>query len=216
LFVDATAEAIDLARAAESSGAAAVLISQPHYLFQTGESGLLRQFSEIRHAIRIPVLLSNTLPTAMVRATAVRELFNESLIDGVYQGGDPHVLADVLHLTPRIPVFAGIEELLYIGFSLGARGIVSAMAAIFPEECLALQSAVERTDHENAREIHERLLKVWRRVDHPWERFARAKHALSLLGRAAGLARSPYRSLPPESAIEIEQGLAGWRNTSTA
>jgi 4-hydroxy-tetrahydrodipicolinate synthase len=207
LFVDSTAEAIELSRVAESSGAAAVLISQPHYLFQPGESGLLRQFSEIREAISVPVLLSNVLPSALVPALTVRELFARSLIDGVYQGADPHMLTDVLRLTPRMPVFAGVEDLLYIGLALGAAGIISTMAAVFPLECQALRSAVELADHEAARDIHSRLLNVWRTLDHPWERFARAKHVMSLRGRPVGLARDPYRYLDPQSAVEVERAL---------
>jgi 4-hydroxy-tetrahydrodipicolinate synthase len=207
LFVDSTAEAIELSRVAQSSGAAAVLISQPHYLFQPDESGLLRQFSEIREAISVPVLLSNVLPSALVLAPTVRELYARSLIDGVYQGADPHVLADLLHLTPRIPVFAGVEGLLYIGLALGARGIISTMAAIFPRECQALRSAVELADHETARDIHSRLLNVWRTLDHPWERFARAKHALSRRGRPVGFARDPYRYVAPQSVVELDRAL---------
>ena len=207
LFVDSTAEAIKLSRVAESAGAAAVLISQPHYLFQPGESGLLRQFSEIRETISVPVLLSNVLPSALVPTRTVQELFSRSLIDGVYQGADPHALADVLHLTPRIPVFAGVEDLLYIGLALGAAGIISTMAAVFPRECQALRSAVELADHETARDIHSRLLDVWRKLDHPSERFARAKHALSLHGRRVGFARDPYRYMAPQSVVELERAL---------
>jgi 4-hydroxy-tetrahydrodipicolinate synthase len=215
LFVDLTAEAIESVRAAEGSGAAAVLISQPHYLFQPGESGLQLQFSEIRDAIRIPVLLSNTLPSAVVPASVVRGLFAKSLIDGVYQATDPHSLADVLGSIPRMPAFAGIEDLLYVGLALGARGIISSLATIFPHECLALRSAVAREDHETARVIHARLLNVWRRLDHPWERFARSKHALSLRGRSAGFARHPYHYLAPESALEVEKALAAFANSAT-
>jgi 4-hydroxy-tetrahydrodipicolinate synthase len=216
LFVDLTAEAIDLARAAEASGADAVLISQPHYLFQPGESGLLRQFSEMRQAIRIPILLANAVPSALVPTSAVRSLFQRSLIDGLYQGTDPHALADVLGGTPRIPVFAGIEDLLYVGLALGARGIISSLAAIFPHECMALRSAVAQEEHEPACLIHARLLKVWRRLDHPSERFARSKHALSIRGRSAGFARQPYQYLAPESALDVELGIAEFAHSAAS
>ncbi|MCZ2077682.1 MAG: dihydrodipicolinate synthase family protein [Bryobacterales bacterium] len=216
LFVDLTAEAIDSARAAEASGAAAVLISQPHYLFQPGESGLIRQFSDIRNVVGIPLLLSNTVPSALVPASTVRKLYERSLIDGVYQGTDPHALADVLCATPRMPVFAGIEDLLYVGLALGARGIISTLAAIFPHECLAMRFAVAEDDHETARLIHARLLKVWRKLDHPSESFARSKHALSVRGRPVGFARHPYQYLSPESATDVEQGIAEFTEAASS
>jgi 4-hydroxy-tetrahydrodipicolinate synthase len=207
LYVDSTSEAIDLARGAESAGADVLLISQPHYLFQPGESGILRQFAEIRKAVNSPVLLSNSLPSAMISAATIQALVDRSLIEGLYQAADRHLLADVLRMKPRLPVFTGIEDLLYVGLVLGAKGIISSMAAIFPEALLALKSAIDREDHETARSIHARLLSVWRCLDHPSERFARAKHALSLLGRPMGSARSPYDRLPKESAGEVEQAL---------
>ena len=160
LYVDSTSEAIDLARAAESAGADVLLISQPHYLFQPGESGILRQFAEIRKAVNSPVLLSNSLPSAMISASTIQALVDRSLIDGLYQAADPHLLADVLRMKPRLPVFTGIEDLLYVGLVLGAKGIISSMAAIFPEDLLALKSAIDREDHETARSIHARILNV--------------------------------------------------------
>lgn len=208
LFIDSSCEAIDLARAAESAGASALLISQPHYLFQPTQAGLMRQFSEVRDACSIPVLLSNVVPSALVPASAMKALAERGLIDGVYQGVNPHLLADILGSEPRVPVFAGMEDLLYVGLVLGAQGIISVLAALFPEDCLALAAAVADADHAKARDIHERLLKVWRCLDRGSERFARCKHAFGMRGRMVGPARNPYHKLVSESAGEVESTIA--------
>jgi 4-hydroxy-tetrahydrodipicolinate synthase len=209
VYPDSTVEAVELTRAAVSAGAQALLLAQPHYLFQPDLSGLEEMFRAVRREIHVPLLLSNSLATAPLDMTAVKRLSEAGLIDGVHEGaGDPHLLTDLLAADPRLPVLTGIEALMYVAFLLGAEGAIVSLAAVFPEDCVAMYAAVRRGDHVEARLIHERLNRLWRALDHPVEFVARLKFACSEQGRPAGRARSPYDWLPPASEGEVRRALA--------
>ena len=209
LYPDSTVEAVELARAAVLAGAQALLLAQPHYLFQPDLAGLEEMFRIVRREIRVPLLLSNSLASAPLDMSAVERLSGAGLIDGVHQGaGDPHLLTDLLAADPRLPVLTGIEALMYVAFLLGAEGAIASLAAVFPDDCVAMYAAIQRGDHIEARLIHERLNRLWRALDHPVEFVARLKFACSEQGRPAGRARSPYDGLPPASLSEVRRALA--------
>jgi 4-hydroxy-tetrahydrodipicolinate synthase len=208
IFPDCNTEAFDLADAALSAGSLALLVAPPHYLFSPDCDGLLEMFAALRERVTVPLLLSNCIQTAQADLSSITALISKGLIDGVHQaGGNAHLLADVLHLNPRVPVYAGVEDLIYMAFLLGAEGAISALATVFPEDCVALYEANRRGDSTGAREIHERLNRLWRALDHPVELLSRIKWALTLRQRAAGVPRSPYNIISPNSQHSLREAL---------
>lgn len=208
IYPDSTVEALKLADAAVSAGASALLVAQPHYLFQPNAQGLVEVFRQLRNAAPAPLLLSNNLPTCMVDLNGMRRLLESGLIDGVFQAGtDAHLLADLLCMAPRVPVLSGIEELMYVALLLGAQGAISVLASIFPDDCVELYAAWRRTDFNRAREIHEGLLRLWRALDHPAQMLSRLKYIAAAQGRPLGRPRSPYDWLPGEERIRLRRAL---------
>jgi 4-hydroxy-tetrahydrodipicolinate synthase len=208
IFPDCNTEAFDLSDAAVSAGSLALLVAPPHYLFSPDCDGLLEMFGALRERVTVPLLLSNCIQTAQVDLSSITALISKGLIDGVHQaGGNAHLLADVLHLNPRVPVYTGVEDLIYMAFLLGAEGAISALATVFPEDCLALYEANRQGDSTSAREIHEKLNRLWRALDHPVEFLSRIKWALTLRQREAGVPRSPYNVLSGESQRILREAL---------
>jgi 4-hydroxy-tetrahydrodipicolinate synthase len=204
VFPDAELEAIEFVNAAARGGATAVAVGQPHYLFQPDGRSLLAMFHRLRGASPIPVLLSNQLKTAQLDLPVINELTNEGVIDGIIQGGgNAHLLVDLLSVRPRLPVFSGIEDLHYIGLTLGCEGIVSDLADLVPHECVRLWRSVAAGDYESARSHHEKLLRVWRVLDHPVDHLSRMRLALWTQGRRVGMSRSPY-DLPLDHLSETQ------------
>jgi len=208
IFPDCNTEAFDLAEAAVSAGCLALLVAPPHYLFSPDCDGLLEMFGALRERVTVPLLLSNCIQTAQVDVSSITALMCQGLIDGVHQAaGNAHLLADLLHLNPRVPVYTGVEDLIYIAFLLGAEGAISALATVFPEDCVALYEANRRGDSTSAREIHERLNRLWRALDHPLEFLSRIKWALTLRQREAGVPRSPYNTISANSQRLLREAL---------
>jgi len=208
IFPDCNTEAFDLADAAVSAGSQALLVAPPHYLFSPDCDGLLEMFTALREKVTVPLLLSNCIQTAQVDLSSITALISRGLIDGVHQaGGNAHLLADVLQLSPRVPVYSGVEDLIYMAFLLGAEGTISALATVFPEDCVALYEAACQGDSTGAREIHERLNRLWRALDHPVELLSRIKWALTLRQRPAGVPRSPYNITSANSQRVLREAL---------
>ena len=133
---------------------------------------------------------------------------NERLIDGIHQaGGNAHLLADLLNTQDRVPIFTGVEDLIYMAFLLGAEGAISALATVFPEDCVALYQANRQQDAARAREIHEKLNRLWHALDHPVELLSRIKWALRLRGRVAGVPRSPYNVLSDSNQRALKEAM---------
>jgi 4-hydroxy-tetrahydrodipicolinate synthase len=209
IYPDSTREALELAGAAISGGAQALLVCQPHYLFQPDPAGLAGMFRALRDEVKVPLLVSNTVRTALIPLAHLRQLTAEGLADGILQGaGDAHLLADLLCMRERPLVYSGIDELAYLSFLIGCDGVVSTLAAVFPAEFVALEQAFRRGDHAAARSLHERLLRVWRTLEHPAEMLVRLKTAAALRGQPVGSARSPYNCSGRETADLVREALA--------
>jgi 4-hydroxy-tetrahydrodipicolinate synthase len=208
IFPDCNIEAFELADACVSAGAVALLVAPPHYLFSPDCDGLKEMFAALRQRVAVPLLLSNCILTAQVELSSIAALMSEGLIDGVHQaGGNAHLLADVLHLNPRVPVYTGVEDLIYMAFLLGAEGAISALATVFPEDCVALYEATREGDSTHAREIHAKFVCLWRALDHPVELLSRIKWTLAMQRRAVGVPRSPYNVLSGESQRILREAL---------
>jgi 4-hydroxy-tetrahydrodipicolinate synthase len=210
IFPDCNVEAFQLADAFVSAGAVALLVAPPHYLFSPDCEGLKELFAALRGRGTVPVLLSNCIQTAQLDLTSMTTLMSEGLIDGIHQaGGNAHLLADVVHLSPRVPVYTGVEDLIYMALLLGAEGAISTLAAVFPEDCVALYEATRRGDWSLALRVHERLNRLWHVLDHPVEFLSRIKSALALQQRPVGVPRSPYNVLSIQGQFSVREALEG-------
>src|SRR5581483_2419117 len=106
---------------------------------------------------------------------------------------------------PCVPVFSGIEDLHLLALLLGAAGLISGLAAVFPTDCVALYRDFQGGHYQRAREMHERLLRLWRVLDHPVEQLPRVRMALAAQGRDVGAPRSPYGAILPGSRLELSR-----------
>lgn len=192
LFPDTQLEAAGLIEAVLEGGAGAVLVAQPHYLCQPTHSDLADMFADLRRAFPAAIGVADCLPDAALGFSGIKTLVDRGVVDGVLEAHDAHVLVDLLALPNHVPVLCGIEDLHYIGLLLGAHGVVSDLAAAFPEDVVGLYQSRQNGRHAAARSHHERLCRLWRALNTPVERSARIRAALTARGRSVGPPRSPY------------------------
>lgn len=192
LFPDTLLEAHELIQSVVEGGVATVLVAQPHYLCQPTHDDLADMFADLRRSFPIPIVVADCLPDAALGFSGIQALMKRKVVDGVLEAHDAHVLVDLLALRSEFPVLCGIEDLHYIGLLLGAQGVVSDLAAAFPEEIAGLYRSDQDGSHSAARHHHERLCRLWRAFNSPVERSARLRAALAAQGRNVGPPRGPY------------------------
>ncbi len=192
LFPDTLLEAHDLIHSVLEGGVATVFVGQPHYLCQPTHDDLADMFADLQRSFSIPIVVADCLPDAALGFSGIQSLMNRRVVDGVLEAHDAHVLVDLLALRSETPVLCGIEDLHYIGLLLGARGVVSDLAAAFPEEMAGLYRSSQDGSHSAARHHHERLCRLWRAFSSRVERSARLRAALAARGRNVGPPRSPH------------------------
>jgi 4-hydroxy-tetrahydrodipicolinate synthase len=200
VIADTTRETIQKGLAAKRAGAKSLQITPPHYLWAPSVEGLVQHFKQVGEAVELPLLIYNVVPWVDIDVHAMSRIIDEApWVLGVKQsGGDMHKVADMMAaLHDRVPITSGIDDLMYPTFVLGVDGVVSCLCAVFPELTQQLFEAVQEGDHDKAKQIHSRLLPVWRTIEGN-NMTAKAKYAIGLLGREVGVSRGPI--LPPDTA----------------
>jgi len=101
---------------------------------------------------------------------------------------------------------SAVDALMYPSFSLGAHGGIAAILTAVPGLYVQLWDAVQGGDHKLALMLHEKLLPLWNALladNLP----ANVKCAQALLGRKAGVPRSPMPSSTPAQVAAIRAAL---------
>ena len=190
---NATAEAMDLARFAQSVGADAHLSVVPYYNKPTQE-GLYRHYASIADAVPLPLILYN------VPGRTVADLSNETTLR---LAAIPHIVGikdatgniergtDLIQRAPEgFAVYSGDDASAIALMLLGGRGSISVIANVAPRLMHDMCAAAIAGDLPRARELNFKLLGLHRHL------FAEAnpipvKWAVQQMGRSGGTLRLP-------------------------
>jgi 4-hydroxy-tetrahydrodipicolinate synthase len=205
---DSTREVVAYGRALREVGVDALQITPVHYLFNPGEERTIAYYERIGREVGLPILIYNVVPWNTVSPELLLRLAEIEQVVGVKQsGGDIHKLADLLRLNRgRLTILTAVDDLLYPSFVLGADGAIAAILTVLPDLCVQLWDACRRGDHAEARALHERILPVWREINHP-DMSSRTKAAIELRGRRVGPARHPLQPVSPAVRADLQAAL---------
>jgi 4-hydroxy-tetrahydrodipicolinate synthase len=209
VIADTSEEAIRLGLAAKRAGACGLQVPPPHFQYVTSSEILARYYRDITDATELPLIIYNVIPWAQVAIASLKTLCNENpLIIGVKQSGyNIHALADLLaNLRGKIKIFSAIDDLIYPSFMLGVNGTISGTACLFPRETLEILRCVQNGSFDQALDLHNRILPVWRTIEGPGFP-SQIKYAMSLLGRSTGKPRAPFNWPSARIADRIEREL---------
>lgn len=212
-----TRATIEATRRAAGAGADAVLVVTP-FFFKGSMSAdvLLAHFTAVADASPVPVLVYNVPANTGVNVppAAVARIAEHPNVAGVKDSaGDVGQLAELVRLSPPgkpFSVLSGNFGAALPGYAVGTCGAILAAANVAPAECVAIREAFLAGRHEEARELHLRLLPAARAVTSQLG-VPGLKAALELLGRPAGIPRAPLLPLPAGPREELRRCLAGAR-----
>ncbi|MBT1173632.1 dihydrodipicolinate synthase family protein [Bifidobacterium sp. MA2] len=155
---------VDFAKAAEKSGADALVVVSPYYFGPTA-GGAKAYFGTVAGAVDIPVVLYNFPPRTGSDLTPelVAELAAEfPNIVGIKDTVDTishtrKVIRAVKAVNPRFAVFSGFDEYYLVNRVSGGDGVICGMTNVEPETFAKLHRAYEAGDYATAIEAAERI-----------------------------------------------------------
>ncbi len=206
---NATAEAIELTKAAQGDGADYGLSVTPYYNKPTQE-GLYRHYCAIAEASDLPLVLYNVPPRTAcdMRAETVARLAEVDSIVAIKEAcGDAARVAEIKALVADDFVLLSGEDsqtLTMVGY--GATGTISVTANVLPAEMAAFCKAFLDGDGDKATELDARLQPVHDILFCETSPIP-AKWALSAMGRIDAGIRLPLVELTPESQVEVRRRL---------
>jgi 4-hydroxy-tetrahydrodipicolinate synthase len=206
---NSTAEAIRLTRHAADAGADGALIVAPYYNRPTQE-GVFRHFSEIAHAVDIPIVLYNVPIRCGVDIAneTVERLFGQH--DNIVaikdaSGGTTRVagLADQI----GIDVLCGDDVLALPMIAHGAIGVISVVSNLTPQWMSELIESAIDGDFKTARASHQRVCALAEELGECGPNPLPIKTAMSAMGLLADEYRLPLCPLGDSQRSRIEEML---------
>ncbi len=207
---NATDHAVALSVAAEEAGADALLVVSPYYNKATPD-GLVAHYLSIAHSVSLPVIIYN-VPSRTgvdIPVSVYQRLARIPNIVGVKEAStDITKIARILHACrPDFAVWSGNDDQIVPAMALGAKGVISVLSNVCPEETNAMCSAALNGDFATAAAMQRQFLPL---IDllfcevNPIP----VKEAMKLIGFDCGSCRLPLCKLSKEHRAQLEQYFA--------
>ncbi|MBR5152480.1 MAG: dihydrodipicolinate synthase family protein [Clostridia bacterium] len=203
-----TRDAVKAGLAAKQAGADAIMVTPTAYnVLVPDEEGMFAFYNTLSTEVGLPIIIYNVIPQNTITPKLFHRLLEETeYVFAIKQsvGGVPALYAMKMECGEKGTLFAATDDMLATCFSLGAQGAISAVVSAFPEYSMQIWNATQAGDWDTAMAIQNKLYKPWQCI--AGNQFPiRMKYALKIMGRDAGLCRSPITHLSDAEKREIEK-----------
>ncbi|KAF4544071.1 Dihydrodipicolinate synthase [Lasiodiplodia theobromae] len=202
-----TADAIDLASHAASTGAAALMIVPPFY-DALNVAQLHEYFSDIYAASKLPIVYYN-IPAATGTNLTPAEIAGLRAVGVTYlkdtSGNAPALTELLFGLHDQITAFNGWDTLTFYGLCAGAKGGVWGATNIIPELSMQLWDAIAvRGDLKEGRALWAKIWPICKFLEsHTYH--SAVKTGMELRGFRTGGVRKPFKLLEEKHKQELAQ-----------
>jgi 4-hydroxy-tetrahydrodipicolinate synthase len=208
---NSTSEALRLTRWAAKTGADAALVVAPYYNKPTQE-GFYQHFKALAEAVEIPICVynipgrtgKNIEPETIAR---MAEFPNVAMVKEAT--GSMDQASQIVAMTD-LTVLSGDDSLTLPLLSIGARGVISVVGNIVPQDMIALVAAFEAGDIRKAQCWHRKLFPLCRDMLGLSTNPIPIKAAMKLLGRDTGELRMPMTPLSAAEETKLRGTLANY------
>jgi 4-hydroxy-tetrahydrodipicolinate synthase len=207
---NSTAEAVELTRDAEASGADGALLISPYYNRPTQE-GIYQHYKKVASSVGIPLIVYN-IPArtgSKIEPETLARLSEIKNVAGVKEAtGSVDQAIDVMRLCgDRLAVYSGEDSLTFSLMALGGKGVVSTVANIAPKEMSDLTSSCLKGDWESGRELQFKLVPLIRAVFVETNPIP-VKTALHLMGKCSPELRLPMTPMSEGGLKVLKKAMA--------
>ncbi len=210
-----TAAAVRFARDAERIGATGLMVL-PAMVYVPTPAELEYHFRAVAAATGLPIMLYNNPPSYRVNidlATLARLAEVPTIVALKESAPDPRRFTDLINaFGERFTLFAGLDDLVFEGMTLGAKGWVSGLTNAFPAESLLLYEALRIGDLERARSIYRWFMPLLH-LDAEHDLVQSIKLAEQIMGRGTERVRPPRLPLAGERRAAVTAMIERARDT---
>ena len=203
-----TAAVIAASEAAQAAGADALLIVTPYYN-KTTQHGLVAHYAAVAERVSIPILVYN-VPSRTglnVLPATMAELLKLPNIVGIKEAsGNIEQIVNLAALCPDCDIYAGNDDHVVPMLSVGAKGVISTIGNVVPQEMHDMCAAFFAGDLVLARQIQFRVMPIWKAAFCEVNPIP-TKAMIEMLGLCSGELRLPLVPPAPESRKKIAQTL---------
>lgn len=202
-----TPTAAAYARDAERIGVDGLMVL-PAMVYVPTPAELEYHFRTIAQATSLPIMLYNNPPAYRVNidlATLGRLADQPNIVAIKESAPDPRRFTDIYNaFGDRFVLFAGLDDVAFEGFCLGARGWVSGLTNAFPKESLALYDALKAGDLDKARKIYRWFMPLLH-LDAEHDLVQTIKLSEQIMGRGSERVRLPRLILSGERRSQVTE-----------
>ena len=205
---NSTSEALRLTRWAAKTGADAALVVAPYYNKPTQE-GFYEHFKALAEAVDIPICVYN-IPSRTGKNIEPETIIHLAEIPNIgivkEATGSMDQASSILAETD-LTVLSGDDSLTLPLMSIGARGVVSVVGNIVPQDVIALIRDFNNGDLAAAMRWHRKLFPLCRDMLGLATNPIPIKAAMQILGRDTGELRMPMTRLLPDDEEKLRTTL---------
>lgn len=216
-----TRRAVAFAKDAKKAGADGLMVLPAMVYVPTAEE-LIMHFRAVAEATDLPVMLYNNPPAYRVNITVdvLERLRDVPNIVAVKESApDTRRFTDIINVFgDRYTLLAGLDDVAFEGFMLGAVGWVSGLTNAFPQESIQLVEAIRAGDLNRARAIYRWFMPLLH-LDAEHDLVQSIKLAEQVMGRGSERVRPPRLPLAGErrrQVIAMVERAAATRPTARA
>lgn len=188
-----TPNAVAYARDAERIGVNGLMVL-PAMVYVPTALELENHFRTVAQSTSLPIMLYNNPPAYRVNielSTLHRLAEQPNIVALKESAPDPRRFTDIFNaLGERYVLFAGLDDVAFEGFCLGAKGWVSGLTNAFPKESLMLYEALKQGDLARARKIYRWFMPLLH-LDAEHDLVQTIKLAEQIMGRGSERVRLP-------------------------
>ncbi len=198
---NATATAIMLSQEAEQAGADALLLVTPYYN-KTSQRGLYVHYKAIADSVKLPIILYNVpsrtgLGIDVETAAKLAEIDNiVAMKDAV--GNITYTANLIERCGDKLTVYSGNDDQIVPMMSLGAKGVISVLSNVAPQETHDMTAAALAGDYKTAAALQLKYLKLVHALFIETNPIP-VKEAVNQMGFAAGACRLPLYDMADET-----------------
>ena len=207
---NSTAEAIRLSVHAEEAGADALLLVTPYYNKAT-QNGLISHYTEIAGKVSIPIIMYNVPSRTGVNIepeTAVYLAKHVKNIVGIKEAsGNFSQIAKILSLCgDKLQIYSGNDDQITSALALGAKGVVSVLANVVPQETHDICQSYFEGDTERSDTLQLRYLELIENLFSDVNPVP-VKCAMNAMGMNVGGCRLPLCAMDPVAEERLKSCL---------